>query len=135
MNRKELLDALVMLERELGLVEALYRTYESNFRVAIRYSKTFEQTGVEELILSVRSQNALKRAGIFTMASLIEAIEQEKLGSIRNLGKKSKNEIKTTLLVYMFNQLNDREKKAFFEELIERNPDRARFRRLGECDS
>ena len=127
MNRKELLDALVMLEREWGLVEALYRTYGSNFRVAIRYSKTLEQTGVDELILSVRSQNALKRAGIFTMAALIEAIEQEKLGSIRNLGKKSKNEIKTKLLVYMFDQLNEIEKRAFFAQLIDQNPDKIKI--------
>ncbi len=53
-------------------------------------------TTVEELDLSVRSFNCLKRAGINTVGDLVSLTEQE-MTKIRNLGKKSCDEIKAKL--------------------------------------
>ena len=51
---------------------------------------------IEELDLSVRSFNCLKRAGINTVNDLIEKSEEEMM-KVRNLGKKSFDEVKEKL--------------------------------------
>lgn len=57
--------------------------------------KTLEMT-IEELELSVRSFNCLKRASINTVAELIEKSEADMM-KVRNLGKKSLDEVKAKL--------------------------------------
>ena len=54
------------------------------------------QMTIEELDLSVRSFNCLKRAGINTVNDLIEKSEEEMM-KVRNLGKKSFDEVKEKL--------------------------------------
>ena len=54
------------------------------------------ETTIEELELSVRSSNCLKRAGINTVGELINKSEDD-LMKVRNLGKKSLEEIKGKL--------------------------------------
>ena len=51
-----------------------------------------EDIPLEELELSVRSYNCLKRAGVDTLAD-IAALTQNELSQVRNLGKKSFDEI------------------------------------------
>ena len=51
---------------------------------------------IEELDLSVRSYNCLKRAGIQTIRELVQRTEEEMM-KVRNLGKKSLKEIKDKL--------------------------------------
>lgn len=53
-------------------------------------------TTIEELELSVRSSNCLKRAGINTVEELVNKTEDD-LMKVRNLGKKSLQEIKDKL--------------------------------------
>lgn len=52
---------------------------------------------IEELDLSVRSNNCLKRAGISTVMELTQRSEDEMM-KVRNLGKKSLKEVKEKLL-------------------------------------
>ena len=51
---------------------------------------------IEELELTVRSFNCLKRAGINTVQELTERSEDEMM-KVRNLGKKSLDEVKRKL--------------------------------------
>ena len=51
---------------------------------------------IEELDLSVRSYNCLKRAGINTVEELIMRDEEEMM-KVRNLGKKSLEEVQQKL--------------------------------------
>ena len=51
---------------------------------------------IEELDLSVRSYNCLKRAGINTVEELIKKTEADMM-KVRNLGKKSLEEVKNKL--------------------------------------
>ena len=53
--------------------------------------KTLE-TPIEELDLSVRAYNCLKRAGIHTLQD-ITAMTEDEMMKIRNLGKKSLKEV------------------------------------------
>lgn len=50
------------------------------------------ETKIEDLELSVRSFNCLKRAGLLTIADIVEKSEQEMM-KVRNLGKKSLEEV------------------------------------------
>ncbi len=54
------------------------------------------ETTIEELELSVRSSNCLKRAGINTVEQLLNKTEED-LMKVRNLGKKSLDEIREKL--------------------------------------
>lgn len=56
----------------------------------------FEVMPIEELDLSVRSYNCLKRAAISTVAELTQKTEEEMM-KVRNLGKKSLREVKEKL--------------------------------------
>ena len=57
--------------------------------------KVLDRT-IEELDLSVRSYNCLKRAGINTVYDLTEKTEPEMM-KVRNLGRKSLEEVKVKL--------------------------------------
>jgi len=65
------------------------------WEMCIRDSRILDTT-IEELELSVRSSNCLKRAGINTVGELINKSEED-LMKVRNLGKKSLEEIKGKL--------------------------------------
>ena len=52
---------------------------------------------IEELDLSVRSYNCLKRAGINTVEELVMRNEEEMM-KVRNLGRKSLEEVQQKLL-------------------------------------
>ena len=56
----------------------------------------FETITIEELDLSVRSYNCLKRAGIATVLELTDRTEEDMM-KVKNLGKKSLKEIKEKL--------------------------------------
>ncbi len=57
----------------------------------------FEDMTIEELDLSVRSYNCLKRAAISTVRELTQKTEEDMM-KVRNLGKKSLKEVKEKLL-------------------------------------
>jgi DNA-directed RNA polymerase subunit alpha len=54
---------------------------------------------IEDLELSVRSYNCLKRAGIQTVEELTQKTEEDMI-KVRNLGKKSLKEVKEVLASY-----------------------------------
>ena len=55
-------------------------------------TKPYEEMTIEELDLSVRSYNCLKRAGINTVHDLTEKTQEEMI-KVRNLGSKSLEEV------------------------------------------
>lgn len=85
----EHLDLFIDLTDEVDDVEIMVEKEEEE------KDKVFDTT-IEELELSVRSSNCLKRAGINTVGELVNKIEDD-LMKVRNLGKKSLQEIKDKL--------------------------------------
>ena len=67
--------------------------------------KVLEMT-IEELDLSVRAFNCLKRAGVNTVGDLINKSPDEMM-KVRNLGKKSLEEVISKLEALGFNLSND----------------------------
>ncbi len=121
MNKAEVVKTLMDAEKKCGLVEALHRVFGKNIRVSVGFSKRDCNFSIEELALSVRSYNALRRANIPTLGDLIELLNEGRLKSIRNLGAKSFSEIQTKMLVFGSERLSEKEKSEFFHYLVENN--------------
>jgi len=85
----EHLDLFINLTEEITEVDIMVEKEEEE------KDKILETT-IEELDLSVRSSNCLKRAGINTVEELTEKTEDD-LMKVRNLGKKSLQEIRDKL--------------------------------------
>ena len=68
---------------------------EPDDEIAVAMDKALAKP-IEELELSVRSTNCLKRAGIHIVADLVDKTEEEMM-KFRNLGRKSFEEIKHTM--------------------------------------
>lgn len=62
----------------------------------VQEKETFENLSIEDLDLTVRSYNCLKRASIATVLDLTQKTEAEMM-KVRNLGKKSLKEVKDKL--------------------------------------
>ena len=77
-------------------------------------------TPIEELSLSVRAYNCLKRSGLMTVGQVLEKNEDELL-SLRNFGRKSYDELKERLIELGFLQREApiEEMEVEFEELEE----------------
>lgn len=88
-----------IMDEHLNLLMSLDDSAD-NFEIMIekeedQKAKSLEMT-IEELELSVRSSNCLKRANINTVEELTEKTEEDML-KVRNLGKKSLDEVKNKL--------------------------------------
>lgn len=121
MNQTAVANELYESAKVNGLVDTLHTVFGNNIKTCIAFSKSACDTSIDSLEFSVRASNALKRSGLMTVRDVIEAISDDKLLHIRNLGRKSYNEIKTRILKYGYDQLTEKEKVAFFLDLIERN--------------
>lgn len=121
MNKEAVVKILMDAEKQFGLAETLHRVFGKNISVNIGFSKSACSANIDELALSVRSYNALRRANVSTLGDLIEKLNEGNLKSIRNLGTKSFSEIQTKMLVFGFDQLSEKEKIEFFLHLAENN--------------
>ena len=121
MNKKEIANTLLEAEKEFGLLPVLYRVFGKTFKVRLDFSESICKASIDELSLSVRSHNALRRAGIATLGDLIAILNEGNLKSVRNLGAKSYSEIQSTMLHFGYDRLSDNEKIRFFTELVDDN--------------
>ena len=119
MNNQLKAKELHKLISNIGLVEVLYKVFGKNLAVSIPFTKNACNTSVDELDFSVRASNSLKRAGVFTVGDIIDlAMSGNGLTNIRNLGKKTENEIKTKLLAFGYSRLTENEQVSFLYDLI-----------------
>ncbi|HAQ57171.1 MAG TPA: DNA-directed RNA polymerase subunit alpha [Acholeplasmatales bacterium] len=90
--------AKMLIDHLHSVVELSTRAMAEDFmieRKSEESSRNLEKP-IEDLDLSVRSYNCLKRAGIHTLGELIEKTEEDMM-KVRNLGKKSLKEVKQKL--------------------------------------
>ena len=106
-----------------GLVPTLYAVFGKNVKVSVPFSEKACKDSIEEIQFSARAYNSMRRAGIFTIGDVIDLLQDESLLNVRNLGKKSYCEIQTKILVYGYDRLNEREKLAFFRDVVRLNCD------------
>ena len=121
MKRENVVNELIASANRNGLIPTLYTTFGNSVKVSIPFSKKTLESSVDDIDFSVRSSNALKRTGLMQIGEVVEAIEDERLPKVRNLGKKSYVEIQTKLLALGYSKLNEAEKKRFFYDVLDRN--------------
>lgn len=88
------------------------------------YHKRMKDVSIDELCLSVRSSNGLRRAGADTLGSVMQIMEREGgLRSVRNLGTKSETEICHSFINYCYSLLPKGEKGQFWQQVLENRRD------------
>ena len=103
-------------------VEEIYEKYGQKFRFSVYLGTTFLETPLEDLELSVRSYNCLRRAGVRNVGDIVDRIDNRAdLLRIRNLGAKSADEIMTALMEYQYSILSDEGKRRYLVRITELN--------------
>ena len=121
MNKTDVVNTLIQSAESNGLIHTIYSIFGKSVKVSIPFGEKTLDSSVDEIDFSVRSSNCLKRTGMMQIRDVVEAIEDERLLRVRNLGKTSYSEIQTKLLVLAYSKLSAVEKKQFFFDLLDRN--------------
>lgn len=121
MDYKKICTILVEAAEDHGLPATLDAIFGKGVKVSLGFSLEECEKSIDELALSVRSQNALKRAGIENFSELIDKLNEGDLQKVRNLGAKSFREIQTKVLVYGYECLTDKGKQGFFRKVVDQN--------------
>ena len=121
MNKADVVNTLIQSTESIGLIHTIYSIFGKSVKVRIPFGEKTLDSSVDEIDFSVRSSNCLKRTGIMQVRDIVEAIEDERLLKVRNLGKTSYSEIQTKLLALGYSKLSAIEKKQFFYDLLDRN--------------
>ena len=121
MRKEEIALELYNSAKENGFLDTIYEVIGPKVSVSIAFTKKACETNIDDIEFSVRANNAVKRAGYFVIEDIVDALSNETLIHIRNLGKKTFNEIQTKILVFGYERLSEKEKLQFFVDLVERN--------------
>ena len=121
MRKEEVVKELVASAEKIGVVTTLYEVFGKKVSMSIPFSVRACETSIDDMDFSVRANNSMKRAGVFKLGDIIDIISSEDLTKIRNLGKKTENEIKTKIMAFGYEQLTTAEKQRFFYDILERN--------------
>ena len=112
-----------------SMIEFLYE-HKKFIRFNVYLSKKELDENLSVLDLSQRSINCLRRVGFTTLGDLLKAISvtgdersKEKLLRLRNLGRKSAEEILLTIMCYQFQILSDKEKADYLQDIMKLNSD------------
>lgn len=90
----------------------------------VPYSTRFADLSIDEMNLTVRSSNGLKRANIHTFGALKAVLAIEKgLLNIRNIGQKSIREIKQLFFEECYDRLLPYEKAQYWQEVLDKKQD------------
>ena len=90
----------------------------------VPYSSRLSDLSIDEMNLTVRSSNGLKRANIHTFGKLKEILGVENgLLNIRNIGQKSIKEIKQQFFEECYARLLPYEKAQYWQEVLNNSVD------------
>ena len=121
MKKEEFVKELISSADQNGGVITLVAVFGRCVHLVMPYSNRVYEIEIDTLDFSVRAINSLKRSGLFTLGEVIDAVANNALTQIRNLGKRTENEIKTKIMVFGYEQLTLAEKTQFFYNIIEKN--------------
>ena len=89
----------------------------------VPYSGRLAELSIDEMNLTVRSSNGLKRANIHTFGQLKERLEIENgLINIRNIGQKSLREIKQLFFEECYNRMLPYERARYWQDVLDVKP-------------
>ena len=89
-------------------------------KINVPYSNRLSELSIDEMNLTVRSSNGLKRASIHTFGKLKELLESENgLMNIRNIGLKSTKEIQRLFVEECYKNLSPYERALYWQTLAD----------------
>ena len=89
-------------------------------KAIVPYSSRFEDMSIDEMNLTVRSSNGLKRANVGTFGRLMDLMMTESgIMSVRNLGQKSAKEIKQVFFGECYSRLLPYEKAQYWQNVLD----------------
>ena len=101
-----------------GILEILKKL--SIHEAIVPYSTRLAELSIDEMNLTVRSNNGLKRANIHSFSQLYDRMQAENgLISIRNIGQKSLKEIKQLFFEECYQRLLPYEKAQYWQEVLD----------------
>lgn len=122
MNENAIVEELYDTIENHGLMETICEVFGKGCQIELGFTQKLCDTEVKDLEgISVRSYNALMRAGCKTVGEAITAINESSLLKVRNLGVKSVGEIRRLILEYGYAQASERRKKEFLHNLVRLN--------------
>ena len=103
---------------KIGILETLQKL--CIHEATVPYSTRLAELGIDEMSLTVRSSNGLKRANIHTFSQLHDRMQTENgLINIRNIGQKSLKEIKRLFFTECYARLLPYEKAHYWQEILD----------------
>jgi hypothetical protein len=103
---------------KMGILATLHKL--GIHEAIVPYSTRLEELAIDEMNLTVRSSNGLKRANIHTFGQLCDRMQTENgLINIRNIGQKSLKEIKQMFFEECYSRLLPYEKAKYWQEVID----------------
>ena len=114
-------DRAVSLRDQADKAGVLTMLYQLGIHDAlVPYSSRLADLSIDEMSLTVRSSNGLKRANIHTFGTLKEILAIENgLQNIRNIGQKSIREIKQLFFEECYSRLLPYEKAQYWQEVLD----------------
>ena len=92
------------------------------YEAPVPYSDRFAKLSIDEMSLTVRSSNGLKRAGALTFGQLKELLSIENgLINVRNIGQKSIKEIRRVFFEECYSKLLPYEKAHYWQEVLDKH--------------
>ena len=114
-------DRAVSLRDQADKAGVLTMLYQLGIHDAlVPYSSRLADLSIDEMSLTVRSSNGLKRANIHTFGTLKEILAIENgLQNIRNIGQKSIREIKQLFFEECYSRLLPYEKAQYWQDVVD----------------
>ena len=103
---------------KIGILETLQKL--GIHEAFVPYNNRLAELSIDEMNLTVRSSNGLKRANIHTFSQLYDRMQTENgLINIRNIGQKSIKEIKQLFFEECYQRLLPYEKAHYWQEVLD----------------
>lgn len=100
----------------------LHNSKKGTFRFRVYLSEKLKDMPIENLELSERGRNCLRRAGFNNLYELYDAVNgKNDLLAIRNCGNGTAKEVMEKIFIYQFNSFSEEKKKKYIDLLVELN--------------
>lgn len=97
------------------------KTVYSKRNVVLPYNEELLSAGVEKLGMSLRTTNALRRSRIKTLNDVVNYCKKQKITTVKTFGHSSGVELFETILNYLWDRMNVKERTDFLIDTVERN--------------
>ena len=120
MDKNLLVAQLFLQAQSKGLVDALNSTFGKSVFVSLPFGQKVLNRPIEDMELSARSYNCLKRKTVNSVDNLVDLLSNaNSLVAMRGIGAKSIAEIKTKLMCFAYDHLSEKKQLEFLANVVQ----------------